>query len=240
MKDPGGRPKTQDPVCRVDGCDRKPTARSMCSTHHNRWLKTGSTDEPVKPVRKPCSIDGCDTMAETRGWCGTHYSRWKRHGDPLHLAKMGRTIKTTPPEPCTIDGCNNLSHARTWCTTHYSRWVRHGNPHHVTPKPARKPCAVDGCNTPSKARGWCCKHYRRWRAHGDPTKSAAKVKAEREVVPAKTLIDPPEHLVAFLQKREARLKGPRGAANVTDGRGAGNGVPDAPRGTTTTIRTVKR
>ena len=60
-----------------------------------------------------------------------------------------------------------------------------------------------------------------------------KPKVERVTVPAKTLVDPPEHLVAFLRKREERLKGSRSAANATDGRGAGNGMPSRQNATGT-------
>lgn len=224
MRDPGGRPRTQADTCTVDGCDKKPNARSLCKMHYGRWLIHGDPLKGAAPTRKPCTVDGCPELSTARGWCPKHYYRWKRHGDPVHLEQA--EYATPPPKPCSIDGCDNPTKARGWCDKHYLRWKRHGSPLAGAPKHEPAPCTIDGCNDPNKSLGYCNKHYKRWKKHGDPLAGAAKPRPERVDKPAKpTLVDPPEHLVAFLRKREARLKGSRSAANVTDGRGAGSGMP---------------
>ena len=180
-------------------------------------------------------------VSNARGWCKTHYNRWLHTGStdlaPEHITK-----------PCTIDGCDRQSKGRGWCSMHYERWRQHGDPLFVKTvttktRPRTKPlppgpCTIDGCNKKRKARGWCRLHYERWQRTGDPLGTKQRPKPEPK--PEKPLADPPEHLVAFLRKREARLKGSRSASNTLDGRGAGNGMLIDSRGITTTIRTVKR
>lgn len=151
-KDPGGRPKTQTPECRIDGCSKKPNAKNLCKTHYSRLQRHGDPLKGAKPTLKPCTIDGCETPSQARGWCGTHYERWRRYGDPHHVKLPSLTpepkAKPKPPGPCIIDGCNDERRARGFCNAHYKRWRKHGDPNiagkprkHVPP-PKPKP-AID-------------------------------------------------------------------------------------------------
>lgn len=186
MSKPTGRPRTQTAVCTVEGCEKKPNARSLCSLHYDRWRRFATTDKPARQpaIAKPCTIDGCKNLQQSRGWCSAHYSRWKRNGDPMRLIAKPAAPK---PEP--------------------------------KPKPVAPPCTIEGCEGKHHSRGWCHLHYKRWRKHGDPMVGGVKrePKPERVTVPAKTLTDPPKHLVAFLRKREARLKGSRTAQKTGSG-----------------------
>jgi hypothetical protein len=37
------------PVCRFDGCDRKPLSRGWCGEHYRHWLRTGTPGDAGTP-----------------------------------------------------------------------------------------------------------------------------------------------------------------------------------------------
>ena len=49
-------------VCSVEGCDRPFRARGWCSTHHQRWRTTGTTDDPA-PRLAPAWPSAVDRLA---------------------------------------------------------------------------------------------------------------------------------------------------------------------------------
>lgn len=84
-------------VCSVDGCDRDVKARSLCGTHHQRWLVHGSVDVLLRApngsygLDAQCSVEGCELGGQLRrGLCSAHYQRQRRIGDPGPAAVMDR------------------------------------------------------------------------------------------------------------------------------------------------------
>lgn len=69
-----------DRTCVVDGCGKEWVTRTMCSTHYQRFWKTGSTDLPVRNRDLECEIDGCSRPRHARGMCGTHQAQVNRKG----------------------------------------------------------------------------------------------------------------------------------------------------------------
>jgi 5-methylcytosine-specific restriction endonuclease McrA len=68
-----GNPKP----CTVDECTETARTRGWCPMHYARWLKTGSTDEPVKVIPE-CSNAECTATATRGGLCDKHYRRKQR------------------------------------------------------------------------------------------------------------------------------------------------------------------
>lgn len=73
--------------CSIDGCDRpmRYPGRGWCTTHYNRYLRTGSalTATPVRRYgRRKCSVTGCQRKHQGAGWCNAHHLRVMRTGDP--------------------------------------------------------------------------------------------------------------------------------------------------------------
>lgn len=105
-------------TCSVDGCDRTDRiTRGMCSKHHQRLIKTGTTDDPY-PTGVACSVDDCErTDKLRRGLCFAHYRRLLRTGstNPTPLRDKPRER----PRHCTMDGCAAPLYARGWCKDHY-------------------------------------------------------------------------------------------------------------------------
>lgn len=117
----GGYGSNLGRTCSVDGCDKAARARGWCATHHARWLRNGSTDEPVRRWKTPvpCSIEGCTDPADARGWCNKHYLRWREHGDPL--------VNLVPEivNYCSEPGCLRRAMKVGVCWKHYREIRRH-------------------------------------------------------------------------------------------------------------------
>jgi HNH endonuclease len=74
--------------CRVEGCQRRVMARSLCNMHYQRWRLKGDVG-PVEPLQLNggrCLVRGCSRWSLARGWCRLHYDRWRRHGEPGEVA----------------------------------------------------------------------------------------------------------------------------------------------------------
>lgn len=72
----GGWPRKT--LCEIDGCGRKAFAKGLCSRHYREQQTTPH-----------CSAEGCDRQSRVRGLCQMHYHRLQRHGDPLHIERLG-------------------------------------------------------------------------------------------------------------------------------------------------------
>ena len=89
--------------CKVDGCNKKPVAKNLCSKH---W----------KLVRQQtlgeCSISDCKNTERAKGLCITHYT------------KASGEFKGN----CTIEGCKKKILAKEMCNAHYTMFRLHGDP----------------------------------------------------------------------------------------------------------------
>jgi len=74
-------------VCKVEGCDRKHSAKGYCKKHYNQIERFGETRPDYVPMK--CKVDGCDKKHHAKGYCGKHYKQTERHGHVLQ-----RTIYT--------------------------------------------------------------------------------------------------------------------------------------------------
>lgn len=119
-----------------------------------------------------CSVDGCERPHYGRGLCSMHHQRWRKHGDPLHVAPSGPTLKHIG---CSVDGCERQHDAKGLCRLHYSRWRKHGDPLAAPQRTPRGVCAVEGCDTTENARGMCAMHYARWRKDGTPGEATKRI-----------------------------------------------------------------
>lgn len=68
---------SDDAVCSVEGCDRRPAARGMCNKHWTRWRKYGRADilkhaSWIDPDNKVCTFSGCNQKAHSYGYCRAH------------------------------------------------------------------------------------------------------------------------------------------------------------------------
>jgi hypothetical protein len=89
-------------TCSIEGCGRKHMARGWCSTHYERWRRTGSPqdDRPVMLMLRDreCTVEGCEAPHEGLGYCRKHYRRLVYHGDvelligPTHPHWRGEDI----------------------------------------------------------------------------------------------------------------------------------------------------
>lgn len=71
-----------DATCTVDGCTSSPKARGLCSKHHTRLMRRGTTD-PGRPYgRTTCSQPDCELPHYSKDLCNRHYQALQRYGDP--------------------------------------------------------------------------------------------------------------------------------------------------------------
>lgn len=133
-----------DRTCSVEGCDRRPKGRGMCTYHWEKWRATS-------PEFDQCETPGCGKPSRCKGLCQRHYNECRR--------KNG--LEKPSQKKCTSEGCERTLLARGMCRSHYQRW-RAANP------TSKKTCSIAGCGKVHCARGWCAFHYTRWKAEGDP------------------------------------------------------------------------
>ncbi len=69
-------------ICRVEGCARVDHAKGLCSTHYQRWWKTGATgDAAIRPKRaSTCTVESCEKRHDALGYCTQHYYRLTTYG----------------------------------------------------------------------------------------------------------------------------------------------------------------
>lgn len=65
-------------VCSIEGCDRKPQGRGMCSTHYSQLWRSGKFVKT--PTIATCTVAGCEEKHNAKGLCLTHYFRVYRNG----------------------------------------------------------------------------------------------------------------------------------------------------------------
>jgi recombination endonuclease VII len=135
--------KSERGPCSVEECEQPWAAKGLCTVHYNRYLRTGSTDDPKK-VGRPCSVDGCTERARAQELCQKHYRNMRKHG----------TVEPPPkPEkvwgPCVVDGCAELAIRKNgMCNRHYRLDLAE-----------RKPtCKMPGCEIRSRRDGYCQAH----------------------------------------------------------------------------------
>lgn len=119
-----------NPICGIDGCERKHNARGFCLPHYKRWRKYGDP-EGAAPRRTECAVEGCPNPWRCRDWCYMHYQR---------IQRTGSTELSRERPVCTVEGCTNYRQSRGWCPKHLTRWRRHGDP---TARLAGE--VIDGC-----------------------------------------------------------------------------------------------
>lgn len=90
-------------ICTIDGCNniiRGHSARGMCKTHYDRFLKYGDPLEPSHWRPKPvsyCKVDGCNKRCHGLGFCNNHYRLFTRWGEPEpKVPKTGLPSKYKP------------------------------------------------------------------------------------------------------------------------------------------------
>ncbi|MGH3991295.1 MAG: hypothetical protein ACRDSN_02390 [Pseudonocardiaceae bacterium] len=179
----------EPPVCAVDGCGRWPMTRGYCTTHYQRWRRTGDPGGAIaarSPQRGVCTVPGCGRPHDSHGYCKAHAARWLRTGNP-GTAEIAEHVRHGPG--CSVDGCGRPHMARGYCMTHYSRWQRTGAA--KTERPRRlHACSTHGCWQPHYRQGLCEEHYRRSAESGgtrEPLDVAACAQAYRDGASAASL-----------------------------------------------------
>lgn len=94
-----------NPTCSVQGCGKKPKARSFCVSHYARWRRTGSPTRNCSGCGEVlatqikgnyCGVDckpRCDAPGCTKpkhyitGYCSNHHQIFERHGKPEGVRK---------------------------------------------------------------------------------------------------------------------------------------------------------
>lgn len=101
--------KTRIKRCSVDGCSRRPTARSLCSKHYAQAKRRGD-------FGLLCSVDGCRGSHYGHGLCRIHWARARKAG----------TLPSS--KACAVAGCGSGAESLGWCATHYRRFQTEGDP----------------------------------------------------------------------------------------------------------------
>lgn len=71
--------------CLVEGCEKSPKYKGLCTTHYKRQWRHGDVNVSIKPKnfeRKECAVDYCTelTYASNTDYCKLHYQRLRRYG----------------------------------------------------------------------------------------------------------------------------------------------------------------
>lgn len=61
--------RRQDPICRVNECDKKSLRISLCYSHYNLW----KTAKPAEVCEIKCDFHGCVSIHYYKGLCVSHY-----------------------------------------------------------------------------------------------------------------------------------------------------------------------
>lgn len=83
-------------TCSVDGCNGKHHGRGLCSMHHMRVRRSGTTDITVG--RPPCKVDECNRSNHAKGYCTMHYRRFVKTGSPDGLLRAPNGSGTVSSE----------------------------------------------------------------------------------------------------------------------------------------------
>lgn len=78
-------PKSNPPICTIDGCTRGGKIRvGLCDSHYARLKRSGSTGTATIGRPRPiCSVGDCSRFVSGHGYCDMHRRRWLKYGDPL-------------------------------------------------------------------------------------------------------------------------------------------------------------
>lgn len=121
-----------DRTCIALDCDRAIAVKSkrLCFMHYQRFMKTGTTDAPIKTV-KVCLVAGCAQEeligSIGKGMCGKHYQRWRKYGAtdlPDGDVQWWHDGRANRPSRCTEQGCSKAHKANGLCSMHDSRQAR--------------------------------------------------------------------------------------------------------------------
>ncbi len=152
-------------LCRVDGCDRKRSAKGLCAAHYGRAWRGRPLSGPIREKAATyesagCSWPGCERTIVAKGFCALHYRR-NRTGMEMSAPLQSRVPSGTWQQAaCAIDGCDRPVYARALCTRHYEKAFR--PPRKRNPHLSTRPCSI--CGKPEQAaRGMCWRHYQQWR-----------------------------------------------------------------------------
>lgn len=112
---------TSGAICSVDGCERGRSDSDLCSKHHQRIQRTGTTDPA--PRLGACRVEGCSRReVKFSELCRMHARRMTTSGTVD--APLAKTI----PE-CLIGGCSRQARGGWgWCPMHYGRYRVTGDP----------------------------------------------------------------------------------------------------------------
>lgn len=102
-KKPGARRwQPQDPICTIDGCERKTNARGLCSTHYMRWRKYGNPHTVLPNAR---------WTGENASYKAVHHRLNRTRGKPGDCVDCGSQGKEwsyiggDPDEKISEEGC---------------------------------------------------------------------------------------------------------------------------------------
>lgn len=77
---------TMPRTCLAPDCDRRTTARGLCSSHYKQGQKAADFSLPLRdpwPLQwnlqvGECTVTGCNRPKKSRGYCQAHYIRWSK------------------------------------------------------------------------------------------------------------------------------------------------------------------
>ena len=149
-----------DRTCTVEGCPSPAKARGLCSKHHTRLMRRGTTDEGRPYGQAACSQPDCGLRHYCKGLCERHYRALLVYGDPA----LSRGPRWRGDEIDYVAAHNRVyaangkatEHACAWCGKAANEWAydhadpaeRRGGPKNLpfSPDPAHYKPACHSCH----------------------------------------------------------------------------------------------
>ena len=105
-------------ICKVEGCERKHSAKGYCNTHIRQIERHGELRPDIERPKKcsKCCVHGCNNF--TKG----NVSTCSEHSDRISLKIY--TSDDSKPDTCTLFGCTRVAYGQGMCRVHYSQAKR--------------------------------------------------------------------------------------------------------------------